>query len=210
MGLKRSAIRLLIFGTFFLSSPAYALWVDQILAVVNGEVITASDLRATEVVQVSATPGSPESIEQGLLQTLIDERLFITEAKRFEIQASSEGEVQEALQRVKASYSTEGHFQATLREKGVTEKMLEEVLRRRLMVGQFLDQRINFFVLVTPEEVTSYYESHRADYGEQELDEALRERIEKLLIEEKAKKRQEEYLIKLRANAKIRINAQGP
>jgi hypothetical protein len=42
------------------------------------------------------------------------------------------------------------------------------------------------------------------------LDEALRERIEKLLIEEKAKKRQEEYLIKLRANAKIRINAQGP
>jgi hypothetical protein len=190
-----------------LSFPAYALWVDQILAVVNGEVITASDLRAAEVAQITAPHGPPDGIDKGLLQSFIDERLLMAEGKRFEIQAPSEGEVQEAFQRVKDSYSTEERFQATLREKGVTEKMLEEVLRRRLMVGQFLDQRINFFVLVTPEEVTNYFESHRADYGEQELDEALREKIEKLLIEEKAKKRQEEYLIKLRANAKIRINA---
>lgn len=180
----------------------FPLVIDQILAVVNHEVITASDFRTVEILQSQEHPSSKEE----LLEQLIDETLLVKEAERFEIKPPLEEEVLTAYLGLKEKISTHETFQEFLQKRGATPEILKEAIQRQIWISRFLRQRVDFFVLVLPEEVTHYYESHPEEFSSSEMDENDQKWIEEKLIKQKAKKRRKEYISKLRAKAKIRMN----
>ena len=193
-------------GVLLFSQIGYSFILDRILVLVNGEMITASDLRTAEVIHVSEKP-----IHQGaLLERLIDEKLLIEEAQRFEIPIPEEDEISLSLLNLKEQYQSEKVFQKVLIEKGITQEMVNEGLKNQLLITRFLDQRINFFVIVTPKELNQYYENHQNDYPRREFDEVLKEEIEQKVIHAKAEKKKREYLSKLRKDSEIRMVLHNP
>jgi len=175
---QRLTFFLVLVGVLLFPLIGQSVILDRVLVVVNGEIITASDLRTAEVIHVSekSTP------QEALLERLIDEKLLIEEAQRFEIPIPEEGEVSLSLLNLKDRYRSGKVFQKVLKEKGITQGMVSKGLKNQLLITRFLDQRINFFVLVTPKELNQYYEDHQNDYPGREFDEALKEEIEQKLI----------------------------
>ena len=178
----------------------HSLVLDRVIVVVNGDVITASDLRAAEVIHVSEEHGYQDT----LLEKLIDEKLLIKEAQRFEIPKPEDGEIMLSLIQLKEKIGSEKVFQKLLQDKGLTQEMVNEGLKNQLFIKRFLDQRINFFVLVTPKELSQYYENHQNDYPGQAFDEAVKKEIERKLTQEKAENKKREFLSKLRKDSEIR------
>ena len=179
---------------------------DRVIVVVNGDLITASDFRTAEVIHISK-----KSVHRdAFLERLIDEKLLIKEAKRFEIPNPEEDEIRLSLLTLKERYQSEKVFQKLLKEKGITLEMVNKGLKDQLIIKRFLDQRINFFVLVTPKELNHYYEIHMDDYREREFDDLLQGEIEQKLIHAKAEKKKQEYLSKLRKNSEIRMVHHSP
>lgn len=197
---------LFLAGVFLPSLSAQSLVIDRILVVVNGEIITASDFRTAEVIHVSKKFVHHEA----LLEKLIDEKLLIEEAQRFEIPIPGEDEVRRSLHALIEWYPSEKNFQKQLKEKGITLEMVNTGLKNQLLIARFLDQRINFFVLITPKELNQYYENHQQDYSGLEFDEVLRGEIEQKLIYAKAGKKKREYLTKLRKDSEVRMVQDNP
>ncbi|HEX9757618.1 MAG TPA: hypothetical protein VGB26_07425 [Nitrospiria bacterium] len=206
MNIKQLFFLLFLTLGFLFPFTGFTFVIDQILAVVNRDVITASDLRATEILHSKDSPLTKEE----LLEHLIDEALLVKEAERFEIKPPSEEEVLTALLKFKEKFSNEASFQDFLRKKGTTPEILKGGIQRQIWINRFLNQRVDFFVLVLPEEVTRYYESNPEEFGLREIDDEIQKVIEEKLIQQKAKKRRKEYISKLRAKAEIRVNQSFP
>jgi hypothetical protein len=202
-------------GVIFFSFSADAAILDRILASVNDDIITQSDVdialrfHLTDIVlppAVSLREGDLQVYRQKVLQQLIDRRLLLLEAGKFNItpEELSGGEIDEERNRVKGNFTPE-EFQAALKSYGIGEADLEGRFRVTAAVEKFLNFRVRFFVTVPPDSVRKYYREHEADYKDRSF-EAIQKEIEKLLTDQEVARILEEYLERLRGQAKIRVN----
>ena len=182
---------------------AGAMVLDRVLAVVNGEIIALSDVES-ELIFFEGR-GISDSAIQEEVQKLIDQKLFLTEAKRFDVGNPTASEIQEDLQRLQKRFASPDLFEKALRQNGMTLEDLKQKITEHLIVDRFIDQRIRFFVIVLPEEISRYYDDHHPDFQNKPLADVENE-IEKLLTTQKAKEKLEDYLSKVRAKANIQIN----
>jgi len=152
--------------------------IDGIAAVVQDEIITASDLE--EQLQLlliqmridpSTSPGMADSLRGEVLSQLIDNILVVKEAERQGIKASDaeidarlEGQIREQAQRIGGQEALE----AQLAREGVTLKQLRQFLRedirRELLSSQLVGAEVSTEIEVTAEQVAAYYASHRAEF----------------------------------------------
>jgi hypothetical protein len=139
--------------------------VDQIVALVNGEVITRSDL----IWSLALDPKAPDpsgkmssEILQRKLEVIIDERLIAQEAAKLPAAEVSQGEVEEAIRALKSSFRTEEEFQRRVEAVGLTAERISDMARQRVLINRFIDFRFRSFVLVSEEEVRDYYEQKLA------------------------------------------------
>lgn len=188
---------------------AEAIVLDRVLAVVNGEIISLSEVESELIFfdQVNPAPekGFSDSDIQAGIQKLIDHKLLLAEAKRFDVEDPTPKQIQEKLEEIQKRFSTPGGFEKTLRQNAMTLEDLKQKIAEHLIVDRFIDQRIRFFVIVLPEEIASYYAEHQADFQGRPLDEVEKD-IERILLEQKEKTKLEDYLTKLRTKANIQIN----
>ena len=135
---------------------------DRIVAIVNKDIITMSDLEpelVDERKRLRAKYSGEElnrrlaQKEYDVLNKLIDQKLQLQEAKAKGIEVSEE-EVKEALQQV-AMQKTGTPLAGSVLKKQVREQLLLE----RLLAFQ-----IRQSVMVTDSEVTQYYEDHKDTY----------------------------------------------
>ena len=149
--------------------------VDRIIAKVNDEIITQSELnRAMEPVRKDlASKYSGEQLEQAIqkaekqaMDSLIEEKLIYQKAVELEYTAQAESQVTEYLQQIMKDNNlkdTEELEEALARE-GKSLKEYRDYLQRRIvsqqLVESFIDARISF---LTPE-IEKYYKNHLSDY----------------------------------------------
>jgi peptidyl-prolyl cis-trans isomerase SurA len=193
----------------FLANSAHAILVDRILAVVNREPITLSDLNRYQAF-IALNDGkknweAPPSPSSAALQQLIDRKLLLEEAEKFEIGLPKTNELLEAQDRFAKRFTNAEEFQNTLLRWGLDRDNLQHEIQDHLTVQRFVDQRITFFVIIPPLEIQKYYEAHREEYREKRPEEALA-LITKQLTDLKAREKLETYLKKLREKASIQIN----
>ncbi len=193
-----SALGLCAIGAVAL--PASATLVERIVAVANGHLVTASDLTAYQTLFAPEGESSDHAV-----QTLVERKLLLDEADRFTVGTPDEAAVARRVTAAEQRLGGAREVDQALERLGWDRADLRAWIAEDLRIAEFLDQRIYFFVLISPEDVADYYESHRDEYAALTPEEA-REAITKRLTQERGDEKQRHFVAALRAKATIRIN----
>lgn len=150
-----------------------AVLLDRVVAVVNSEVITWSELykmmeyeAANRIREMDEKEKSKvfKDNEAQFLQNLIDMRLQLQEARKIGINVSKE-EISEAVDSIKNKYSmTDDRFKKSLEKEGLTVQEYEERLKEQMIISQFVNRQIKNKIVVTEEEVDQYMSSNSQDF----------------------------------------------
>ncbi|MDH4099990.1 MAG: SurA N-terminal domain-containing protein [Nitrospirota bacterium] len=187
---------------------AHAEVIDRILAIVNGDIITRSDLDDAIEVNRLRNPSERRErpvLEKEILEELVDRRLLVQEARRLMISEISAEEIDDAVRQVKAGYTDEEAFRKALADADMTEADMREQLKDQLLIRRFIERRIRLMVRVDMEEVKRFFEANKEGMGDQNFRE-FRDELREFLIEKKTNERLEEYRKELREKADIRFN----
>ena len=133
---------------------ADAARVDRVLAVVNGEPITYSEVLEAIALMPGVTPAP--TLDEAL-ERLIDARLMEHEARRYLQEPPSEEESEATLRALMDRFATPEDYRATLRRLGVAEDYLRKRIQRELIVDRYVDRRFRPLVQVAQREVEEYY-----------------------------------------------------
>lgn len=174
LGFARIILLILVFFTIYEPrSTNYELFAeDKIVAIVNGDCITKKDLDDFTNfmrLQMARTdnPAKPEDsaeiAQSELLEKLIDDRLILQEARRANIKID-ENRIKARINEIKAHYSSDVNFQADLARDGMVQADLEEKIREQLLMYNIIEQKIRDKIVVSPQEVTAFYNGHKKEF----------------------------------------------
>lgn len=191
-----------------LPSPARAELVDRIVAAVNYEVITASDL--AHAVALNMRLGNAyedlKTLESDTLEGLITRRLLVQEARRLRFVEVSGEELRAENDKLMKRFGSDKAFADFLAEQDMTEQELGRMLGERLLVERFVEKKVGLFVRVSRDEAQRYFEEHAAEYKDRRFQD-FQKTIIALLTDQKIEKQLNQYVAELRSKADIRINA---
>ncbi len=161
---------------WILATPSGSIeFVDRIVAIVNDDIITLSELSyllEPYIAQIKAREYSPEQerkmlykVRQDILNQLIDEKLTDQEIQKANIQIS-ETEIDSMIERIKeARLLTDEELRQALKKEGIAfeeyrKRMKEQILRTRL-----INREVKSKIVITKEDIKSFYDSHPDLYG---------------------------------------------
>ena len=144
--------------------PAF---IDRVVAVVNQDVITLSELQESVAQYLRQTkeemkPGQEHALKAKLLQDLVEHRLKVQEGDREKILVD-DGEVKEQLDEVmkRLQANTPEEFDAMLKAQGVTLEEVKKRVREQLMVQKVTRRKVVLRVSVTEQEIEQYLLENR-------------------------------------------------
>lgn len=191
--------------------------VDQILALVNDEAITRSDLLWSLALDPKAPspagPVSPDLFRQKL-DVMIDERLVLQEASRIPARITRE-EINRKRTELIKEFPSEAAFRERVEAVGLTPERINQLLEQRVLIDRFVDFRFRSFVLVTDQEIQRYYDEKFAPEirnrgavpppldAELPSKVTVRDDIRNILKEEKINQEIDRYLTAARQRADI-------
>ncbi|MEW6502151.1 MAG: peptidylprolyl isomerase [Thermodesulfobacteriota bacterium] len=165
-----SALALLSFLHFFAAPATVAAEiVDRVVAVVNDDVITFSDLsrEGASLFRRITQQAPPEQVTAALLQarqemlsSLIDKLIVEQRAAKLNITVS-EAELDEAVDRVLArNRISREKFLQDIERMGSTEQNYRNSLRIQILQSKLVGQEIRSKVVITEEKIKEYYEKN--------------------------------------------------
>jgi peptidyl-prolyl cis-trans isomerase SurA len=186
---------------------ACAELVDRVVAAVNNDVITLSELRQS--VAFNAALGGKENgsrLEMETLQGIINRRLLLQEAYRLKVAEVSEPDIAVEVARLRQRLGTETAFREFLTRTDLTEAQLDKLLGERLLVERFVEKKIGLFARVSRDDVQAYFREHPGEFKDKRFAEVQKE-ITAHLAEQKVSQQLEQYVDELRSRSFIRINS---
>jgi len=114
--------------------------IDRVLAVVAGQLITLTDVRAAIDLRLQTTDGAADPV-RAVLTKLIDRELILAEVDRYAPPEPTADAVNREVERVLARFESQEALEAALARSGIDEKHLRETLRQDLRMRAYLDQR---------------------------------------------------------------------
>jgi hypothetical protein len=198
-----------------LSMTSSAEVVDRIIAVVNGHLVTWSDLdeqmRFEALENVRPLEQLGEVQRRGAFEHLVQDRILRDQMQGTEPATASEvnariAEVRALLHQEK----DERKWAATLGGYGLSAGELRELAANQVEVWRFMEFRVRPLVRVSGEEVEDYYNKTLtpqvvAQGQTPEPLEQLREKIRQLLAAQKTTGEMEKWLENLKAQSKVQI-----
>lgn len=148
---------LLFCSSFAFAQPEVA---DLVAAVVNGEVITFSDLMwAVEYKRLQVPEDAEEKRRFYLdrLNDLINQRLIAHEAMQTPAISVGPEEVEAQIQNYQRQFPSQEAFRARLSEMQMSLEELREIFHRQLAVMGFVQIRFEPFIIVLPDDLLEYY-----------------------------------------------------
>jgi len=156
--------------SLFLFSSTQAEIVDRIVAVVNNDVVTQSELDAEALdayahINASLPPEQRQAARQQaraeVLDSMIDKLLITQRAKALKITVTEE-EIDDAMRQVMARNKiTKEELLANLAPSGVNENIYRNTLRSQLLQNKLISQELRNKVVITEEMARKEYDSHR-------------------------------------------------
>jgi peptidyl-prolyl cis-trans isomerase SurA len=149
---------------------SYAIIIDRIAAVVNGEIITFSELedKATplikkyidEEVSIEEKETKKREILAQVLPRLIEDRLVQQEAKKLNIKID-EQEVEKAIDQIcEENHITRDQFSAKLVLEGYTLEEYKKELRQQIERAELISAQVYSKIVITDEQVEAYLKRH--------------------------------------------------
>jgi hypothetical protein len=139
--------------------------IDRILAVVNRELITLSDV-STALRLGLVAPAQPGSdVTRAALDALINRQLELAEANRYQPPEPPESQIHSRMEQIRARFSTPAAFEQALTQSGVSEDQLRLRLREDLRIETYLNQRFGVPRQPTDQELLEYYRAHTPEFS---------------------------------------------
>jgi hypothetical protein len=134
---------ILAFITCFAASAASAEVIDRVLAVVNGDVITLSDVTAARDLGVVNVPGTADDPVRATLDALIDRALELDEVDRYGPPEPAADAIDQGVAAVRSRFSSQAAFDAALSRSGINLQHVRAIIRENLRIQAYLDQRFS-------------------------------------------------------------------
>ncbi len=179
--------------------PAGAEIVDRVLAVVDGAIITQSDVAG--VSRLGLEPAAARTLA-AVRDALIERRLILAEVDRYAPADPPEIDVDRALEALRARVGAAA-AETILTETGGSIEQLRRYLRDSLRIEFYMQQR---FGTIQPTEfdIAEYYRAHAADVGSRSLADS-REAIVAALASERRAVLVKDWVAGLRRRANINV-----
>jgi peptidyl-prolyl cis-trans isomerase SurA len=135
--------------------------VDRVLAVVNGDIITMSDVQREEALKKA----SGAADRRQLLEDMIDRRLQMAAAKRAGMDVSDK-ELTDAVADIMKRNSLDlRQFEAALAKEGLTLDQYKTELREQMTLSRMFNKYVRATVSVDESELRAYYERNRGAFA---------------------------------------------
>ena len=150
-------------------------YVDRIVAVINDDIVTLSELNKQlkpYADQVRASNFSPEqerkmlfTVREKVLNELIDQKLTDQEIKRANINVS-DAEINATIERIKeARFLTDEDLRKALGQQGLSMEEYRSQLKTQILRTKLVNIEVKSKIVITREDVAAYYKSHPEIYG---------------------------------------------
>lgn len=187
--------------------------IDRIVATIDDEPITASDLRwhiRYRGFQVPSPPEERDALLRDILDQLINQRLIVKESSKTPFIQVTEAELQQFLEAYLQRFSSQTAYQEQLKELGMHESDFRDALYRQIVVNKFIELRFEPFIIVMPDEIVTYY---REEYVPQLQDlqqlipplGVVEETIRQILTVQRTTEQLERWLDNTRQRARVNI-----
>jgi peptidyl-prolyl cis-trans isomerase SurA len=165
------SLRTIVLTTFvllviLLSSGHSAVFLDRVVATVNGEVITWSELRKVVEVEgarsLSGLEGEEreeraKELEKYFLNSMIDVKLQLAQARKLGFEVS-DAEVTAAMMDVRKKYNLSAEeFEVSLKKEGFTLEEYRKRLAEQILLSRIVNFEVKNSILVTDSEIEEYY-----------------------------------------------------
>ena len=174
--MKKLGLSLIFITSIVTSSYAENQLLDRVVAVVNDEAITQSELdmllrplyeEFRKEYHGEKLMGALMEARQKLLNQLIEDRLVFQEAKRKAIEGD-EAEVENTLEEFRKRFKTETEMEEALKKEGISMTKLRERFQRQSSVRRLQDIEIRAKIVVSPTEIENYFKDHPDEFSSQE------------------------------------------
>jgi hypothetical protein len=175
---------------------------EKIVAVVNGEVLTLQDFEDHLALRSVLQPRAGNLDRQQALQRLVDQTLIQQEAIRTRIVEVDEAEVTQYLRAVEEQPDRQVGLMHVMQGQDLTMGQVRSWVRHQLIVHAFIERRIRLFVRVSDTQIAQYYDQHQQAIGAPFSD-AVRQEIQRLLVEQQVNARLDGLVEDLRRKASL-------
>lgn len=163
-----SQIRFLPLFFFFIGLSAQAKLVDKIVAIVDDQIITHSDLEKfkrklqtggllDEALLRLADPQALLKDRNALLGQLINEKLIDSEVKRKNMEVTIERVEQEIRNVAAQNNISRQQLQAALAKQGVTMSQYQDFMKTQLERQGLIEREVTSRIRISDEDISSYY-----------------------------------------------------
>jgi len=172
--LSLSSIRLTLLTLLLclaLQPDARAEVADRIVAVVNDDIITLSELNEEgapyfqaliKQVPTEQQQAEMQKLRQEVLSHLVDQRLIEQQAAKLEIQVS-EADIDQTIETILTdNHVSREQYKQDLAGKGLTEPQYREQLKRQMLQSRLVSHEIRSKVVITDERINQYYQENYA------------------------------------------------
>jgi peptidyl-prolyl cis-trans isomerase SurA len=151
--------------------------VDRVVAVVNDEIITMSDLQREEAKKTGLTD------KRLILEDMIDRKLQIAAAKRTGMDVTDKELNDTVADIMKRNSMDSRQFEAALAKEGLTQEQYKAELREQLTLSRVFNKYVRSGIAVDEAEMRAYYERNLKSFS---LPEEIRVRHIFLKLQDKA------------------------
>ena len=186
-----------------LPAAARADVVDAIVAVVGGQPITRSDVRAARTLQL--LEASAPLDEGALVERLIERELKRAEVERFSVTLPDADAVIARLDAIRARTATTG-FAAVLDRVGMSEARLRAWIEDDLRIERYVQQRFDVAAQPSEEEAIIWFQSREREFlrdGRPQPYAAVRDEVRARLAAERRRTLLDEWVAGLRRRATV-------
>ncbi len=171
---QRDIILVFILAFFWVGTCLAQEVVDRIVAIVNDDIVTLSQLDAAAAPYRKNIEASQESLDRKkeimaqmyaqVLNQLVESSLVTQEAKRMGI-AVDDTDVDKAMENFKKEHNLDQErLELGLAAQGMTLGQYRERLREQILQGMIVSRAVRAKIVVTDKEIKAYYDSHYQDF----------------------------------------------
>jgi parvulin-like peptidyl-prolyl isomerase len=146
--------------------------VDKIVAVVNDEPITQSelDIYLAPIYHQYKSVYFGEDFQEKmndarlkLLNQLIEDKLVLQEAKKLGVTVS-DSEIDEKLNELKSHFKSDEEFQNLLSQQGLTLKQMRKRFEDQIAIRKLHQYEIRSKVVISPKDVEAFFDAHKDEF----------------------------------------------
>jgi peptidyl-prolyl cis-trans isomerase SurA len=159
--------------TVYCSSTVAAVLFDRVVAAVNNEIITWSELRNTienegreflRGLDAEEREKKINEIQKQFLERMIDVKLQLQEARKMGLHISL-SETEKAIADIKKKYNlTDEELIGSLKAEGLALEDYRRQLAEQILLSKIVRYKVNDNILISDEEIERYYQVNKGQY----------------------------------------------